>query len=95
MRPGSRSLPPALGPSTPWNLWNLHLPLKRIQHVRVFAGKADPVDEARFTLPYEVDGVRGFIDCRLQEEEPNEAEHIIYHLRDGSPTASTQLPDPK
>lgn len=36
---------------------------------KVFAGQPDPKDESRFTIDYEIDGKRHFIDGRLQDDD--------------------------
>lgn len=41
---------------------------EKARRLRIFAGVADPADPAHFTLDYEMDGQRGTIDGRFQDD---------------------------
>jgi hypothetical protein len=47
------------------NLPMLCIYVFRGERLRIFAGQLDPADSAHFTIPYDIEGVRGTIDGRI------------------------------
>jgi hypothetical protein len=41
-------------------------PFRGAKHLRIYAGQGDAVDTARVTIPYEIDGRRFTLDCRIK-----------------------------
>jgi hypothetical protein len=52
--------------------------------MRIFAGQVDPVDESHFTVPYELNGVRGVLDGWLEDNPSPGAAEIVRLLDRGA-----------
>jgi len=61
-------------------------------NLRFFAGQADPQDATHFTLPYDVNGIAGTIDCHLTDSA---TDPIECHFRPGSPGDPSTQPSEK
>jgi hypothetical protein len=61
----------------------LNIPVPAGATVRLFAGQPDPIDQARFTIRYKVDGVPGTIEGRLNADDT-----VTFRVLDGP--AATQ-----
>lgn len=48
------------------NVWNYY----STKPVRIYAGRPDPADPSRFTIPFDLAGQRGVIECRVTDAEP-------------------------
>jgi hypothetical protein len=73
--PAALSEPPQARVYENW----LRLPgLRGARRLRFYAGRPDPADPSRFTIPYEIDGRAGALDGRLDDDGG-----IIVHVREG------------
>ena len=86
IQPGTRLSPPIVTNGLGDGL--LVLPS---QHVRFFAGQPDPKSKTRFTLPFDIDGVPGAIEFRLNDT-PIGSDLFRDELRPGSPGALAGRP---
>jgi hypothetical protein len=69
----------------------IFIPLHPDEIMRIYAGQADPKDDAHFTIKYEIDNVPGTIDGRLEADDT-----VTLKVRDGPAKAlATSQPSSK